>query len=136
MFHRIIYSKQESQSCQICAERNDFTIEIGIYRRDSRILTPRTQLVWLVTGCATGFGKELVHAVLDRGDKCIATARRASERLLAQQEAGGVILDLDVTAPQDELNAKVEEATKAHGKIDVLVNNAGYVTDGFWEELG
>lgn len=95
-----------------------------------------TQLVWIVTGCATGFGRELVHAILARGDKCIATARKASDRLEAQKAAGAAILDLDVTAPQDELNKKMEDAIKIYGKIDVLVNNAGYIEAGFLEEIG
>ena len=94
------------------------------------------QLVWLVTGTASGFGEKLVYAILDRGDKVIATARNASNRLQAQKDAGAAILDLDVTASETELNAKVREALKFYGKIDVLVNNAAYVQYGFLEEVG
>ena len=42
------------------------------------------------------------------------------------KEAGAAVLELDVTASQSVLNAKVAEALKFYGKIDVLVNNAGY----------
>lgn len=94
------------------------------------------QLVWLVTGTATGFGKELVHAILARGDKVIASARNASERLQSQKDAGAAILDLDVTAPQSVLDTKINDAVKAYGRIDVLVNNAGYLQPGSLEEVG
>ncbi len=94
------------------------------------------QLVWLVTGTATGIGEQLVHAILDRGDKVIASARKASDRLKAQRDAGAAILDLDVTASQSDLDAKVNEAWKIYGKIDVLVNNAAYIEAGFLEEIG
>ncbi len=95
-----------------------------------------TQLVWLVTGTSSGFGEQLVHAVLERGDKVIATARNAANRLQALKDAGAAILDLDVTASQRELDSKVKEALTIYGTIDVLVNNAGYIEAGFLEEVG
>ena len=44
-------------------------------------------------------------------------------------------MQLDVTAPQAKLDAKVKEAMGFYGKVDVLVNNAGYVQTGNWEDL-
>ena len=65
----------------------------------------------------------------------IATARRGHERLQHLKDAGAAILDLDVTASQAELDAKVKEALKIYDGIDVLVNNAGYIEGAIVEEL-
>ena len=93
------------------------------------------QLTWLVTGTSSGFGEQYVHSILAKGDHVIATARRGHERLQKLKDAGAAILDLDVTAPQAELDAKVKEALKIYGGIDVLVNNAGYIEGAIVEEL-
>lgn len=76
-----------------------------------------------------------MHRLLARGDKVIATGRKASERLAHLDGTGAKILDLDVTASQEVLNAKVEEAVGFFNGIDVLVNNAGYVEAGLAEEV-
>ncbi|MCJ1244246.1 hypothetical protein MMC30_001444 [Trapelia coarctata] len=91
-------------------------------------------LTWLVTGCSSGIGEKFVHALLARGDQVIATARNASERLQPLKDAGAAILDLDVTASQTVLDAKVKEAIAIYGRLDVLVNNAGYLEVGAVEE--
>jgi NAD(P)-dependent dehydrogenase (short-subunit alcohol dehydrogenase family) len=91
-------------------------------------------LVWFVTGCSTGFGRELVRAALGRGDKVIATARNAS-KLEPLKEAGADTMQLDVTASLDDLKSSAEKAHKLYGRIDVLVNNAGYAMEGTLEEL-
>ncbi|KAK3178468.1 putative secondary metabolism biosynthetic enzyme [Lepraria neglecta] len=91
-------------------------------------------LVWLITGTSSGFGLFFVHSVLAHGDKVIATARTLS-KIQHLKEAGADIMQLDVTAPQAELDAKVKEAMGFYGKVDVLVNNAGYVQTGNWEDL-
>lgn len=44
------------------------------------------------------------------------------------------LLQLDVTAPQGELEAKIKEAISFHGRIDVLIDNAGYTQTGTWED--
>ena len=69
-----------------------------------------TQLVWFVTGCSTGFGRELVLAALSRGDKVIATARNAS-KLELLKEAGADTMQLDVTASLDDLLKKRTSCT-------------------------
>lgn len=82
--------------------------------------------VWFITGCSTGFGRSLAQAVLARGQRVVATARDvarvanldgASDRLLP--------LALDVT-DLAQITAAVEAARERFGRIDVLVNNAGY----------
>ncbi|KAF4994131.1 hypothetical protein FDECE_13231 [Fusarium decemcellulare] len=92
--------------------------------------------VWLVRGCSSGLGRCLVTAILARGDKVIATARQVSALKDIQNLDNVRVLSLDVTSDQAELNVKVQEAQSFFGRIDVLVNNAGYVVSGVWEELG
>lgn len=69
----------------------------------------------------------------------IATARArdksALERLAPLKEAGAAVLELDVTAPAEVLNAKAKEAWSIYGKVDVLVNNAAYIDAGIFEEI-
>ena len=93
------------------------------------------QLTWLVTGTSSGFGEQFVHSILERGDRVIATARQADQRLQSLKNAGAAILDLDVRATQAQLDAKVREALAIYGGIDVLVNNAGYIEGAMVEEL-
>lgn len=90
---------------------------------------------WLITGCSSGFGYDLVQAVLAHGDRVIATARRLEDLAYLDGIENARALQLDVTAKESVLGEKVEEAISAFGGIDVLVNNAGYVLSGVWEEL-
>ncbi|CZR63381.1 related to ketoreductases [Phialocephala subalpina] len=76
-----------------------------------------TPLTWLITGCSSGIGEAFVHEILSRGDRVIATARNASARLKSLETAGAKILDLDVTASEDELKEKIEEA-KSESTVD------------------
>jgi NAD(P)-dependent dehydrogenase (short-subunit alcohol dehydrogenase family) len=91
--------------------------------------------VWLITGCTSGFGKLFVSAIVARGDKVIATARNVSALDEFRDTPNVRLLNLDVTATQDELNATAATAVELFGGVDVLVNNAGYVLSGAWEEL-
>lgn len=93
------------------------------------------QLTWLVTGCSSGIGEAFVHEIIARGDRVIATARRAKERLQDLEAAGAFILELDVTWPQQRLDDTIQQAIQAYGGIDVLVNNAGYVEAGLLEDV-
>ncbi|WP_438390266.1 oxidoreductase [Caballeronia sp. DA-9] len=83
--------------------------------------------VWFITGCSTGFGREIAQAVLARGWRAVVTARNPdSVADLANSHAGHALaLKLDVTSP-DAVTAAVAEAKARFGRIDVLVNNAGY----------
>ncbi|KAH6682827.1 hypothetical protein B0J14DRAFT_132787 [Halenospora varia] len=98
-------------------------------------LSSRAARVWLVTGCSTGFGRSFVPAILARGDKVIATARRISDLDYIEGNENARALQLDVTAPEDIIRQKTKQAISEFGKIDVLVNNAGYVLSGVWEEV-
>jgi NAD(P)-dependent dehydrogenase (short-subunit alcohol dehydrogenase family) len=83
--------------------------------------------VWFITGCSTGFGRELAQLVLRRGWRAVVTARDASrvQDLVEGHEDQALALSLDVTKP-DQIAAAVQEAEGRFGSIDVLVNNAGY----------
>ncbi|WP_144112959.1 oxidoreductase [Paraburkholderia sp. BCC1886] len=87
----------------------------------------RDNPVWLITGCSTGFGRELARLVLERGWRAVVTARDPS-KVKDIAEAHGdraLVLALDVTKPKDIENV-VAQAEKHFGRIDALVNNAGY----------
>ena len=83
----------------------------------------------------SGFGKELSLALLARGDKVISTARaRSLPKLDELKEKGAATLELDVTAPLNELHAVAAKAVAIYGHVDVVVNNAGYIISGALEE--
>ncbi|KAI0485063.1 hydroxybutyrate dehydrogenase [Xylariaceae sp. FL0804] len=90
---------------------------------------------WLITGCSSGFGELFVRQLTALGDQVVATGRNAESRLAHLRNTGATILDLDVTAPQAEIDKKVQQALEAYGRIDVLVNNAGFIQCGAVEEL-
>jgi NAD(P)-dependent dehydrogenase (short-subunit alcohol dehydrogenase family) len=80
--------------------------------------------VWFITGCSTGFGQELAKLIAARGWPLVATARKADT--LSDLVGDNVLtLDLDVTKPE-MIQAAVKAAQERFGRIDVLVNNAGY----------
>jgi NAD(P)-dependent dehydrogenase (short-subunit alcohol dehydrogenase family) len=83
--------------------------------------------VWFITGCSTGFGRDLASAVLARGWRAVVTARDASrvEDIAKTHPANALALSLDVTNDRQIADA-VAQAKSKFGTIDVLVNNAGY----------
>ncbi|WP_406632738.1 oxidoreductase [Amycolatopsis sp. WGS_07] len=92
--------------------------------------------VWLITGCSSGFGRELAQAALAAGDRVLATARKP-ETLADLAATGGDRVRtaaLDVTDPA-QIDAVVRTALDEFGRIDVLVNNAGHGSVGAVEEL-
>lgn len=90
--------------------------------------------VWLITGCSSGFGEQFVHSITAQGDKVIATARRL-DKIQHLEKLGATTLQLDITDSQSNLDRKIAKATQIHGRIDVLVNNAAFITVGTWEDL-
>lgn len=86
-----------------------------------------TKPVWLITGCSTGFGRELAQLILQRGWNAVITARKPGEvQDLAQGYTDtALVLPLDVT-DKAQVASAISQAHEKFGKIDVLVNNAGY----------
>ena len=94
-----------------------------------------TQKVWFITGSSTGFGRELVEALLAQGQKVIATARKPEKLKVLKMEYPDLLgtLELDVTNPE-QVRSAVSQAVDCFGGIDVLVNNAGYGLQSAVEE--
>jgi NAD(P)-dependent dehydrogenase (short-subunit alcohol dehydrogenase family) len=92
--------------------------------------------VWLITGSSRGFGRELTRAVLESGDRVLATARRPEQLADLLDEFGdrGRTTALDVT-DGDAARAAVQMAIEAFGGLDVVVNNAGYANSAAIEEV-
>jgi NADP-dependent 3-hydroxy acid dehydrogenase YdfG len=93
-----------------------------------------TPLVWLITGCSSGFGLEFVPQILARGDLVIATSR-SIDKIKHLEQPGVSLQQLDVTNKQESLNETIAKAIAIYGRLDVLVNNAGYIATGSWEDL-
>ena len=81
--------------------------------------------VWMITGCSTGFGRELVQAVSAHGHRVVATARNVDTLAEFAGNPAVLLAPLDVT-DRAQIAAAVEQAIAKFGQIDVLVNNAGY----------
>ena len=83
--------------------------------------------VWFITGCSTGFGHELAKQVLARGWRAVVTARdkdRVADLVVGAGDRA-LALDLDVN-DSGQIDTAVRAAHERFGRIDVLVNNAGY----------
>jgi NAD(P)-dependent dehydrogenase (short-subunit alcohol dehydrogenase family) len=96
-------------------------------------MTPK---IWFITGASKGFGREWALAALERGDSVAATARDTSTLIDLEEMFGDQVMaiQLDVT----DRNAVFDAVRRAHaqlGRLDVVVNNAGYGQFGMVEEL-
>ena len=90
--------------------------------------------VWLITGCSTGFGRELAKAALHNGDKVAVTARKTADvEDIVAGENNALSLSLDVTNG-GQIKSAVNAVMEKWGRIDVLVNNAGIGYFGAVEE--
>jgi NAD(P)-dependent dehydrogenase (short-subunit alcohol dehydrogenase family) len=89
---------------------------------------------WFITGASRGFGARIARLALERGDKVVATARRAPAVTEALGEHPGLLaVPLDVTS-EDQAREAVAQAMARFGRIDVLLNNAGFGLLGAVEE--
>jgi NAD(P)-dependent dehydrogenase (short-subunit alcohol dehydrogenase family) len=93
------------------------------------------QRVWFITGASTGFGRLLAEQVLANGGRVIATARNVGHiaELAERHPDTAKVFALDVTKPE-QIESVAAHAIAAFGRIDVLVNNAGYGLAGGIEE--
>jgi NAD(P)-dependent dehydrogenase (short-subunit alcohol dehydrogenase family) len=92
--------------------------------------------VWLVTGASRGLGRAIAQAVLDSGDRLVATARdpRTLEEMVTPHRDRALAVALDVTRADDARRA-VAAAVGRFGRVDVLVNNAGYANTSAIEDV-
>ncbi|MFT5641898.1 MAG: NAD(P)-dependent dehydrogenase (short-subunit alcohol dehydrogenase family), partial [Cyclobacteriaceae bacterium] len=91
--------------------------------------------VWLITGCSTGFGRELVKIVAANGEIALGTVRKKEQigdlESINPDLVKGIVLDVQNQQSIDEAAAMIEAK---YGQLDVLVNNAGYGSMGSIEE--
>ncbi|UPG92246.1 SDR family oxidoreductase [Luteibacter aegosomaticola] len=97
--------------------------------------------IWFITGCSTGFGRELAEQVLARGERVVLTARKPEQvqDIADKYPETALAVALDVTSEQ-AIRKAVADAEARFGRVDVLVNNAGYgyfsaVEEGEDEEI-
>lgn len=93
--------------------------------------------VWLITGAGSGIGAATVRAALRAGHRVVATARKLDKLGEALKDVAGeslALLSLDVTDEAQSANA-AQQTVERFGRIDVLLNNAGYSLLGNYEEL-
>lgn len=95
----------------------------------------KKEKVWFITGASRGFGRVWTEAALKRGDKVAATARNVESIADLKEKYGNNVLtlELDVTKPGQAKSA-VDAAHAHFGKLDVILNNAGYSLVGTIEE--
>jgi NAD(P)-dependent dehydrogenase (short-subunit alcohol dehydrogenase family) len=99
-------------------------------------MTETTSKNWFITGTSRGFGREWAIAALDRGDRVAATARDISSLDDLVQKYGNAILPIALDVNDREADfAAVAEAHAKFGRLDIVVNNAGYGHFGFIEEI-
>jgi NAD(P)-dependent dehydrogenase (short-subunit alcohol dehydrogenase family) len=97
--------------------------------------TFRVNKVWFITGASRGFGRVWADAALKRGDKVAATARTLASIADLKEKYGANVLtlELDVTRP-DQVKTAVAQAHAHFGRLDIVLNNAGYSLVGTIEE--
>ncbi|KAH7163446.1 hypothetical protein B0J13DRAFT_538593 [Dactylonectria estremocensis] len=95
-----------------------------------------SNFVWFITGANSGFGLLLAELALSKGHTVVATARSLSKFPQSLQKRPNTdLVEIQITAPASEIEAAVDAAVSKHGRIDVLVNNAGFGLMGAVEEV-
>ena len=95
-----------------------------------------TEKIWFITGTSRGFGREWAAAALERGDRVAATARNVSSLDDLVEKYGDAILPIALDVTDREAGfAAVKLAHETFGRLDVVINNAGYGHFGFIEEI-
>jgi NAD(P)-dependent dehydrogenase (short-subunit alcohol dehydrogenase family) len=92
--------------------------------------------VWFITGAGRGLGTDIAREALAAGHLVVATGRRPeeAEKVLGGPQDDLLAVKLDITSPEDA-EAAVQAAVDRFGRIDVLVNNAGNLYTGYFEEI-
>ena len=92
--------------------------------------------VWFITGSSRGLGRALTEVVLEAGHLVVATARKPEQLARSDETYGDRVqtVGLDVTSPAEAQKA-VAAAKEAFGRINVVLNNAGYGFVGAFEEM-
>lgn len=95
----------------------------------------RQAKVWFITGASRGFGRVWTEAALQRGDKVAATARKLESISVLNERYGENVLTLELDVTNGEQVKLVVEKAHAHfGRLDIVLNNAGYALAGTIEE--
>ncbi|KAI8716192.1 hypothetical protein NCS52_00912300 [Fusarium sp. LHS14.1] len=93
-------------------------------------------LVWFITGANSGFGLLLSQLALSKGHTVVATARSLSKFPQSLRDSPNAdLIQVEVTSSSTEIEAVINSAVSKHGRIDVLVNNAGFGHMGAVEEV-
>jgi NAD(P)-dependent dehydrogenase (short-subunit alcohol dehydrogenase family) len=105
-------------------------LEVPVFSREAEDLSVQKGFmskVWLITGSSRGLGRAFVEAVLEAGDRVVATARNLAQLADLEKKYGERVraVSLDVTS-EAQAKAAVDAAIESFGGLDVLVNNAGY----------
>lgn len=103
-------------------------------RRVSRGMSETESKVWLVTGCGSGFGNAVAREALERGERVVVTSRNVKGLRAWEQEFQGRCRVLEMDVGSEDLEDRVVEAVAIFGRVDVLVNNAGFGLIGALEE--
>ena len=95
-----------------------------------------TQKTWLITGASKGLGFEIAKAALEAGDKVVGTVRSKGSALYAalKDHSNLLVVEMDVTK-ENEVKEAVQKAIDHFGRLDIVVNNAGYGMVGAIEEV-
>ena len=90
-------------------------------------MSKSTSKVWLITGSSRGLGRSIAEAVLANGDQLAATARKPEQLADLKQRGGDAVLTIALDVRKmDQAQAAVQAAVETFGRLDVVVNNAGY----------